>query len=218
MNQPVIPIRSTTQDFTEIDDITQDLVLLRDGACALIIRTTAVNFDLLSQNEQETMIIAYAGFLNSLSFPIQVLIHSEKKDITSYLNLLKKQEEIQKNPILATRIRSYREFVATTVKERNVLDKKFYIVIPFSALELGVTNVKSFVKRTTLPYSKNYILDRARTILFPKRDHVLRQLGRFGLQGQHLQTSGLIELFYNIYHTGAVHNVAKQVDYQTAIV
>ena len=217
MAQPFNPIRSTTQDFTEIEDITQDVVLLRDGACALIIRTTAVNFDLLSQNEQEAMILAYAGFLNSLSFPIQVLIHSEKKDVTAYLNLLNKQQSEQKNPVLAARIASYREFVATTVKERNVLDKKFYIVIPFSALELGVANVKSFVKRTTLPYSKNYILDRARNILFPKRDHVLRQLGRFGLQGEHLNTKGLIELFYNIYHAGAVHNIAKEVEYQTPI-
>ncbi len=217
MAQPFIPIRSTTQDFTEIDDITQDIVLLRDGSCALIIRTTAVNFDLLSQNEQEAMILAYAGFLNSLSFPIQVLIHSEKKDVTAYLNLLNKQQSEQKNPVLAARIASYREFVSTTVKERNVLDKKFYIVIPFSALELGVTNVKSFVKRTTLPYSKNYILGRARNILFPKRDHVLRQLGRFGLQGEHLGTKGLIELFYNIYHAGAVHNIAKEVEYQAPI-
>lgn len=216
--KPTTPIKSTTQGFIEIEDIRNGLVLLPDGSVALIIQTTAVNFGLLSETEQEARIYAYAAFLNSLSFPVQIIIRSEKKDISSYLTLLEKQEEQQKNPVLKVRIQQYREFVGLTVKERNVLDKKFYIVIPFSSLELGISNVRTLAKSKTLPYSPAYIFDHAKTKLYPKRDHVLRQLGRFGLQGRQLETKELIELFYDIYHPNAPHWLAKRIDTSTAII
>lgn len=200
MPTDVKPIRSTTQGFLEIEDITQDLVLLVDGSCALVIETTAVNFGLLSEKEQEALIYAYAGLLNSLSFPIQVYVRSKHKDITSYLKKLEEAQTKQSNQILAKRIEKYREFIASTVKERNVLDKKFYVIIPFNAIELGVTNVSTLVRKGGLPYPKNYILNRAMTILGPKRDHILRQLNRLGLKGIHLTTQRLIELFHDIYN------------------
>ncbi len=81
MAQPVVPIRSTTQIFTEIEDVDHDMVMFLDGSCAIIVATTAVNFGLLSQNEQEAIIYAYAGLLNSLSFTIQMIIRSQHKDI-----------------------------------------------------------------------------------------------------------------------------------------
>jgi wyosine [tRNA(Phe)-imidazoG37] synthetase (radical SAM superfamily) len=69
MPEPIIPIRSTTQRFTEIEDINHDIAMFSDGSCSMVLSTTAVNFGLLSENEQEALIYAYAGLLNSLSFP-----------------------------------------------------------------------------------------------------------------------------------------------------
>jgi hypothetical protein len=204
MPNTVTPIRSSTQDFVDIEDIRDDLIVTRDGSCALIIETTAVNFGLLSEKEQEALIFAYSGLLNSLSFPIQLYLRSKHKDISSYLKLLEVAEEKQPNQLLKTRIKSYREFIAATVKERNVLDKKFFIVIPFSALELGAGNVKTLLGKKGLPYSKDYITNRAKTVLTPKRDHLLRQLNRLGLKGTHLTTVRLIELFHDIYNQDAV--------------
>ncbi len=203
MLNDVTPIKATTQDFTEIEDIDNDLVLLSNGGCALIVETTAVNFGLLSEKEQEALIYAYSGFLNSLSFPIQIYLRSKHKDISAYLKKLDAAQAKQTSPVLADRIRSYREFVASTVKEKNVLDKKFYLVIPFSPLELGVTNMSSLVGKKGLPYPKSYIFNKARTALTPKRDHVLRQLNRLGLKGTHLNTQKLIELFHDIYNQGS---------------
>ena len=77
------PIRASTQEFLEIEDIKDDLVILKDGSCCLIIKTSAVNFGLLSQEEQDAIIFAYAAFLNSLSFPLQILIFSRKICILS---------------------------------------------------------------------------------------------------------------------------------------
>lgn len=203
MPAPITPIQATTQEFLEIEDIAEDLVLLADGSCVVIIETTAVNFGLLSEKEQEALIYAYSGLLNSLSFPVQIYLRSKHKDITAYLKRLEDAENKQTNPVLSSRIAKYREFIASTVKERNVLDKKFYLVIPFSALELGATNVSTLIGKKGLPYPKSYILNRAKTVLSPKRDHILRQLNRLGLKGSQLTTQKLIDLFHDIYNPTA---------------
>jgi len=199
--QQIIPIRSSTQDFTEIEDVNHDVVLFVDGSTAMILATTAVNFGLLSEKEQEAMIYAYAGLLNSLSFPVQILIRSQHKDVTSYLRLLEEQEIKQKNPKLASSINSYRLFVAETVKEKKVLDKKFYVVIPFSSLELGTsTKVLFGSKKRGLPYPKEYIFDKALMVLSPKRDQLTRLLHRIGLRAMQLTNEQIVQLLFSIYN------------------
>lgn len=200
MNKPIIPIRDSTQKFTEIEDINHNIVLFADGSAVAIIATTAVNFGLLSEREQETMIRSYAGFLNSLSFPIQIIIRSQHKDVTAYLRLLEDQEHKQKNPRLLQNIRDYRTFVIATVKEKDVLDKKFYIAIPFSSLELGPSSaVLLGSKKKGLPFDKSTVFDRATTVLSPKCDHVLRLLAHIGLRGKQLTNEQLIRFFYLAY-------------------
>ena len=195
-------IRGTTQTFLEIADIRDDLVLLIDGSVALLVQVSAVNFGLLSEKEQEAIIFAYAGFLNSLNFAVQIVIRSQQKDISAYVEKLDAEQKKQTNTLLAGQIAGYKNFILQTVKENNVLDKKFYIVIPFSSLELGAGSATKGLlkKQKKLPMPAQQIMERAKTALFPKRDHVLRQLGRLGLRAKQLTTSQLIELFYDIYN------------------
>jgi hypothetical protein len=201
MNTIPFPIKSTTQDFIEIEEIDHDIVMYVDGSCSLIISTTAVNFSLLSINEQEALITQYAGLLNSLSFPIQLFIRTQHKDVTSYLKQLEDHEKKATNPKIASSIKSYREFVITMVKEKNVLDKKFYIILPFSSLELGPSAKVLFgTRKKGLPYAKSYIFERALTVLTPKRDHLLRLLARLGLRGFQLTNEQLALLFFTIYN------------------
>jgi len=91
------PIRSTTQLFVEIADITDDIVIMLDGSCAIILETGAVNFGLLSKEEQDAIIFAFASFLNSLSFPIQIVIMSKRMDVSEYLNYINQEQQKQKN-------------------------------------------------------------------------------------------------------------------------
>lgn len=211
--QKVVPIRASTQDFIEIDSIADDLVLNSDGSVALVIETSAVNFGLLSEEEQDAIIYAYAAFLNSLSFPIQILIVSRKMNISSYLDLLAREQERQQSPKLRAQIGKYYEFISGVVKENRVLEKKFYIIIPFSPLELGVKGAFPLFggKKKKLPFPKEYILERAKTALFPKRDHILRQLTRTGIRGQQLATQQLVELFYGLYNPQQAEN-QKSID------
>lgn len=195
------PVHGTTQHFIDIEDIKDDLVILRDGSSALIIETSAVNFGLLSEKEQDALIYAFSAFLNSLSFPIQMLIMSRKMDVSSYLELINQQLKKQQSPQLKAQIEKYYQFIANIVQENEVLEKRFFIVIPFSALELGVKGGLFLGKKgRKLPYPLEYIVKRAQTALFPKRDHIIRQLSRLGLRGGQLSTQQLIELFYNIYN------------------
>ena len=153
------PIRGSTQQFVEIEDIKDDIVLLRDGSAALVIETTAVNFGLLSESEQDATVFAYAALLNSLSFPIQIVIRSKRMDISSYVASLDEQIRSQSNEALRREMELYKQFVEATIKENNVLDKKFYIVIPFSRLELGIGGALPTGKKG-LPFDKNYVLEK----------------------------------------------------------
>lgn len=204
MPDPVqIPIRASTQAHLPIEDIQNNLAILKDGSCAMILSVSSVNFDLLSEREQDAIIYAYAALLNSLTFSVQIFIKSQKKDISSYLELLEKQEAKQaNNPLLSGLIGSYRKFVGEMVKKNNVLDKKFFIVIPFSSLELGVTqNLTSMVKKNnTLPFPIKDILQKAQISLLPKRDHLVRLFARLGLTAKELETKEIVKLFYEIYN------------------
>lgn len=223
MSDPLkIPIRASTQEHLEIADIKDDIVLLKDGSCCLILKTTAINFGLLSEREQDATIYAYAALLNSLTFPIQIIIRSKKKDITSYLSLLDEEILKQRNPLLKNQMQKYRHFIEEIVKKNEVLDKEFFAVLPFSALELGATKAisSSLKKRKSLPFSKNYILERAKMNLFPKRDQMIRQFNRLGLKTRQLNSSELVQLFYSIYNPEAVRvqGLALNQDYATPLV
>ncbi len=208
MESAKIAIKGSTQEHLEIAEITDDLAVMKDGSVALILQVSAVNFGLLSEKEQEAIIYAYAGLINSLNFSIQIVVRSQKKDVSHYLSLLEKEQAKQVNPLLKEQIAGYRQFIAATVKENNVLDKKFYVVIPFSFLELGVQtsagSLLNFAKKgkSSLPLPLAIIIERAAVALVPKRDHLLRQLGRLGLRARQLTTPELTELFYGIYNAG----------------
>ncbi len=199
-------IQSTTQQFLDIFDITNDLVIMKDGAASLIITVNAINFGLFAEEEQDAVIYAYAGLLNSLNYPIQIVIRSQTKDVTAYLQLLKEQED-QSPPEKKERIRRYRAFVSELIHEGNVLDKKFYVVIPATALEMGLlppqTVIPGVKKIDISTVERSQILEKAKNILEPKRDHLISQFARIGLQARQLPTEEIIQLFYASYNPEA---------------
>lgn len=208
-----IAIKGSTQKHLPIEDIKENLVILRDGSCAMVLETSSVNFDLLSLKEQEAMIYAYAAILNSLTFSIQILIRSTLKDVSDYVNRLKQQEVKTAEPLLKRQIVSYRQFVEEVVKKNNVLAKSFYFIVPFFSVELGIKSaakatlpIPSMIKKTnkSLPMSKEKILEKAKAALEPKKEHLIRLFGRLGLSIKQLSTKELIRLFYQIYNQESI--------------
>lgn len=203
-------IRSSTQEHLDIYTIKNHLVFLKDGSCAMVLRTTAINFNLLSEEEQDATIYAYAGFLNSLSFSIQILLRSQRKNISDYINLLDNQIQVSASQKVKEQLLAYRQFVKSLVKENRVLEKKFYIIIPFSAVELGLTksSFNPFKKEPQKPpYDLQYIEDKAAMVLYPRRDHVIRQFARIGLKASQLTTGELTTLFYSVYNPSSTTNL-----------
>ena len=131
------PLKATTQDFIEIEDVRDDVVLLKDNSCCVIIEVGTTNFGLLSEEEQRSMIYSFGSLLNSLSFPVQIVVLSRKMDISSYLDFLDERIRAQANEVVKKRLSSYTEFIKNVVKNNTVLGKSFYFVVPFSPLELG---------------------------------------------------------------------------------
>jgi len=212
IQKPTSPVKATTQQFIEIEEIQDDIVLLKDYSAVLVIEISAVNFWLLSSEEQMSIIYAYGSLLNSLSFPLQILILSKKMDISNYLDYLDQKIAKTSDEILKTRLQSYKEFIKNIVKKNTVLEKRFFFVIPFSPLELGITGVNvSYLK-------KDYVLSRAKTSLYPKRDHLLRLLAKIGLSGKVLQKQELTELFYNLYNPSPTGRPLAPVESYTDVV
>lgn len=206
------PLKSSTQAFTEIEDIREDIVLLRDFSAVCVIEVGAVNFWLLSAEEQSAMIYAYSSLLNSLSFPVQVLILSKRMDISSYLEYLNLKVKNQKNATIQKRLVSYQEFVRNIVKKTTVLEKRFFFAVPFNPLEMGVAgaSVKSL--------KKEYVIARAKTSLYPKRDTLLRLLTKIGLKASAMQQQQLVDLFYNLYNSSATGRQLAPVESYTDVI
>lgn len=215
-----IAIKGTTQEHLPIEDVVDGMALMKDGSAAAIMQISSVNFDLLSEREQMALVYAYGGILNSLSFPIQILIRSNTKDVGTYLKNLKAAEEKQTNRLLKERIVNYRRFVEETVKKNDVLSKTFYVVVPFSTLELGIKQAPKQIagsligmKRVSkqgLPFEKSYILEKAKASLEPKVEHLIRLFSRLGLEIRRLNTKEIIELFYKIYNEETAKNQKLQ--------
>lgn len=201
-------IVATTQDHLEVETIQDDVVVLRGGLISIVIQTSAINFGLLSEEEQDATIYAYAGLLNSLSFPVQMVIKSEKKDISSYLELLVAQEKKLKDETMKTRMSQYRNFIETTIQEQNVLDKKFYIIVSYQMVTLsGKVEITE------------ELLSRAKADLEPKRDHIIKQLTRIGLTAQQLNSQNLMKLFHSYYNsTVKGQKFTTAADYETPVV
>lgn len=180
---------TSSQDFLPIEDIKNDLVFLKNGSVSLVLSISAVNFGLLFDTEQISLIQSFAGLLNSLSFPIQIVIVSRRLDVSSYLLTLDRAIPHQINPLLKEMAAHHRRFVASIIKANNVLDKQFYVCLNVSPLELGVLpkNIQERGKRAVM-------------ILSPRKDHLVRQLGRLGLKSRQLANVDLVKLFYTIYN------------------
>jgi hypothetical protein len=197
---------ASTQDHLEIKEIIDDLVITKSGSVALVLQTSAINFDLLAEYEQDSKIYAFAGLLNSLNFHIQILIRTRRIDISNYVDYLRKQENEAMSEGLKKQLGIYTEFIQNLIVQNDVLDKTFLIVIPFNvAGEIpGSSILKSKETKEemekALQMKQEHLLEKAKIFLYPKRDHILKQLGRMGLFGHQLTNRELITELYTIYN------------------
>ena len=185
----------STQAFTEILDIRDDTVLMRGGNACLIVEIQAANFALLSAEEQDAKVYGYASLLNSLSFPVQIVIRSKQVNILPYIDSLGVAAKAATNPKLAQNILQYQQFVKEVVTSATVLDKQFFFVISYSLLEEGIGGV---TKITSSDLDDFFV--RAHAGLKTKAETLLSQIDRMNLRAKVIEGKELVKLFHDIYN------------------
>lgn len=186
-------IKSSTQDFIEITDIVDDVIHLKNRTACSLLEVSSVNFFLLSQDEQNARIYGYMSLINSLSFAIQIVIVSKKIDMTAYISSLDHKITITQNPRISEHLTMYRDFIQELVKGEGLLDKKTYVVIPFSSLELGPSTGK-----------KDYNAKVAETIA-SKRTNIATQIERIGLSSRVLKAEELARVFFELFNQSSLN-------------
>jgi hypothetical protein len=197
---------ASTQEHLEVKEIVDDLVITKSGSVALVLQTSAINFDLLAEYEQDSKIYAFAGLLNSLNFHIQILIRTRRIDISNYVDYLKSQEEKNMSEGLRKQLQIYTEFIQNLIVQNDVLDKTFLIIIPYNPAG-DIPGTGLFKSKQTkeeiekaMQMKQEQLIEKAKIFLYPKRDHILKQIGRMGLFGHQLTNKELIAELYTIYN------------------
>lgn len=215
VSQPVAakptPHPNSTQNSLQIAEVRDGIVIMSDGSFRAVVMVKSINFDLMSTQEQEAVEYAYQGFLNSLYFPVQVFIRSSKVDLRNYIEKLDKIRTEHDNMLLALLMEDYIGYIDALSQQTNIMDKKFYVVIPFFPVidaQQALTQSKNFLSGFGGLFNKKdqHIvineadLENAKTELRNRVQATLAGLQQCGIQGLPLDTQELIELYYDTYN------------------
>ncbi|MGH7195719.1 MAG: hypothetical protein ACREGA_02975 [Candidatus Saccharimonadales bacterium] len=222
---------NSAQNFLEIAEIRDGVVIMSDGSFRSVVMAKAINFDLMSQQEQEAIEYSYQNMLNSLTFTIQIFMRTQRVDLQSYIEKLDKIRSEHDNMLLSLLMEDYISYIDALAQQTNIMDKKFYVVVPFSEIENQKMNSldqnKSFfigLAALLRPKQKHVMIDEgklenAKTELRNRVQSVMSGLQQCGVQGLPLDTQELIELYYDTYNPDtATHQQLKNFNSLTASV
>jgi len=126
---------SATQRHLPFSQIRENIMIMKDSSSRIILRCSTINFLLKSTEEQDAIIVSFQRFLNSLDFPVQIIVRSAKLDIDGYLNKLREMAIGQKNSLLQNQTYEYIEYLKKLVEIAQIMKKEFYIVVPYDQEE-----------------------------------------------------------------------------------
>ncbi len=202
---------NSTQNTLQIAEIRDGIVIMSDGSFRSVVMVKSINFDLMSPQEQESVEYAYQGFLNSLYFPIQIFIRSQKVDLQPYIEKLDKIRTEHDNMLLALLMDDHIGYIDSLAQQTNIMDKKFYIVVPYFPVvdvQKALSQSKNFFTGFTQLFNnkENHVvineadLEKAKAELRNRVQAVLGGLLQCNIQGLPLDTQELIELYYDTYN------------------
>lgn len=197
----------STQLYLPFAEIRDDTVVLKNGGARAILQSSSVNFNLKSEAEQNAIIYGYQSFLNTLEFPIQILVKSHKLDVTKYLDHMRGLAEEQLNPLLRKQTYEYAEYVKKLVEYADIMEKRFYVIVPYDLPGTTSTNMfTKFISSLSSSDSVSKMRERHKRFFEMKKmlNHrvnlVTAGLEQSGLRIKQLNTQEIIELLYNTYN------------------
>lgn len=200
VSKPGVP----AQRFLDIAEIKEDVVVLKDGTLRGVLLVSSLNFSLKSVDEQSAIVQAYMQFLNGLDFPIQVVIQSRRMNIDDYMLKLRDAEKGQANELLRHQIADYRDYVKQLVELGQIMQKRFYVVIPHDP----ASDVqKGFFSRLTELLTPALVIRlseerfrKNKEVLGLRMNQVVAGLQGMSLNAAMLDTQSLIEMYYTVYN------------------
>jgi type IV secretory pathway VirB4 component len=198
----------STKNLVEIADIKDSIVLLKNGTLRAIIEAGAVNFELRSEEEQMGILQNFQRFLNSIDFPLQMIVNSRQLNMDEYLKSVDAIVENTKNELLKIQAIEYRKFVKELLELSNIMTKHFYVVLPFYVFETPTkTGVLDAVKgifggSKTVVQIQPEQLETYRTQLMQRADLVLDGLLGVGLKARLMEGQEINSLYYGLYNPG----------------
>lgn len=197
----------STQVYLRISEIRDNTLVLKNGGLRAVLKVSSINFNLKSEDEQNAIIYSYQGFLNTLEFPIQIVVRSRKLDIDNYLDKLRKIGEKQTNQLLKNQTYEYVEYIAKLIEYADIMQKDFYVVVPVDPFRAQKVNFfQKFLQNMQAKDSYENIrrrhdeFEQLRRTLTQRVSAVKIGLENCGLKVDEVNTKELIELFYNIYN------------------
>ncbi|HLD86195.1 MAG TPA: hypothetical protein VJA28_01955 [Patescibacteria group bacterium] len=194
----------STVTFLDIAEIRDDCVVMRDGTLRGVLLCSSINFALKSDDEQTATIQGYMQFLNSVDFPLQIVIQSRKLNIDGYLEKLKAMEKQQTNELLRVQIADYLDYVKELISLGEIMTKRFYMAAPYNPQAdkrrnffqrlVSVLSAAGTVKLTREQF------ERYAEALGKRMEFLISGLASVGLTALRIDTQGLIELYYNSYN------------------
>ncbi|MDD5033078.1 MAG: hypothetical protein PHC85_03150 [Candidatus Pacebacteria bacterium] len=198
-----------SQEFVPIKEIRNGVVILNDGSLRIVLMASSINFALKSADEQEAIILQYQNFLNSLDFTAQFFIESRGLNIEPYLDTLRARQQEITDELLMVQSREYIEFVKEFVSANQIVNKTFYVVVPYSPSMLEekggsflntLKNIFGKQKKEKTLSQENF--EENKLQLQQRVETVIQGLSRAGVRSAPLNTEELIELFYGLYNPG----------------
>lgn len=210
----------SSQELVQITAVRDGVAVLGNNTLRSILIVSSLNFALKSEEEQDAIIYAFQGFLNSLDFPIQILVMSRKLDITPYLEELESRKERQENELLRLQMAEYINFISELVKGGNIMTKTFFVSVSFAMVQSRQLNTMEKLAKTFQGIGKgnkpftDAEFEHYKKQLMQRVEQVAVGLRGVGLRVAPLQTQEVLELFYGILNPATsrnlrLHNVAK---------
>lgn len=201
--------QNTAQNTLQIAEVRENMVVMRDGSFRAVVACKSINFDLMSSKEREGVEYSYQNFLNSLYFPAQIFIRSQRVDIGPYIDRLSTMRRNQDNMLLGVLMDDYINFIDVLSQEANIMDKSFFIVVPFyPAGDLSDLRGQAkgfFGKLLAKPSNETIKIDetsyaKSKEEIGNRVNAVMSGLFQMGVKSVQLNTKELGELYYNIYN------------------
>lgn len=208
------PSSSPTQQFVPVKEVRDGIVVMKDETLATVVLVSSINLSLKSYDEQRATLSQFQSFLNTLDFPIQIVVQSRRYDVRPYILSLENRLKEQKEPLLRVQTQEYIEFIRSFTEQVNVMRKSFFVVIPYTPPVVnqtgGLGKVLSFFgkKQTTADLTANF--EEERTQLEQRVSVVEQGLSRLGLRVAQLGTQEVIELLYKTFNPGETTSHAAE--------